>query len=458
MRHKVTWIIGAVSVIAIVLVGLYVVRIPRSAHASAADATITAVSIPNTFGGQYTNANALNNAGHIVGSADTSTGNDHAFFWYDTLPQLRDITPDGAAWAGAGDINNADQIIGSIDSSYFASGNVEWTAPDKSAAIQVIFPSGMSGNTHAINDAGQVVGSMSDGINPGVAVIWKNGVSVEPQILLSPPNGFGCDTTDINNQGEIIGTCNFSSPNGDYSEPVYWPSPDAQPLVSPTVFRPLSPDGGLYVAAINDQGHSVGISGVSTFQAHATMWLHPTDPPIDMGPVLPPDERCSDCGIANGVNNLDQAVGLAVPVGPALFESGVVIGLPTPSDCPGSGWAFAINDAGQAVGGMSSCGRAILWENIAPPPTPQQQIAAITTQVQDLVTANSLNTGDGNALQTSLNAASASITNGNNNATCNQLQAFTNKVQATVRSRRLTTSQGQSLMNAATPLISKYCH
>jgi hypothetical protein len=126
------------------------------------------------------------------------------------------------------------------------------------------------------------------------------------------------------------------------------------------------------------------------------MWLTPNAPaslPVDLGPDLPPEQSCSDCGIANAVNNLDQAVGLAATVGPALFESGAVIGLPMPEDCPGGGWAFGINDLGQAIGGYSSCGLGVFWQITGSLPTPTPTAipptpTPVPTQLSALAPAN----------------------------------------------------------------------
>lgn len=386
----------------------------------------------------------------MVGSADAPSGTTYAFIWDSNTPgaslaQLPDLSPD-SAFSGANAINNNDVIVGSSNGLL-----VEWPTPT-SAPTPLPLPANDSGSfALAINDSGAIVGAVNDANGVQLPVAWVSG---SPILLQMPDGSTGCEPGSINAQGEIVGGCGFSS--APYSEGFYWASPDA--TATPMLLSPLVAGLSGGASAINNLGHSVGISAVSAIQGHATMWLTPTSAPLDLGPALPPSQSCSDCGIANAVNNLDQAVGYSINDGPTLFESGAVIGLPMPSDCSGGGWGFGINDVGQAVGGMTYCGLSVLWDNIGPPPTPQEQVTAISAQIQGLVSSHVLNAGNGNTLQASLNAASASITKGNDKATCNHLQAFVNKVQATVQSGRLTQTQGQSLLNASNPLITRFCH
>jgi hypothetical protein len=78
----------------------------------------------------------------------------------------------------------------------------------------------------------------------------------------------------------------------------------------------------------------------------------------------------------------------------------------------------------------------------------QQQIASIANQVNMLVTAGTLNSGNGNALTVKLNSATASLISGNTTAGVNQLNAFINQVTAFQKSGKLTSAQAQALINA----------
>jgi hypothetical protein len=83
--------------------------------------------------------------------------------------------------------------------------------------------------------------------------------------------------------------------------------------------------------------------------------------------------------------------------------------------------------------------------------TAQQQNSAIITLVNNLVTAGVLNSGNGSALTTKLNSATASLnaTPPNKTAAVNQLNAFINQVNAFLKSGKLTSAQAQSLISAA---------
>jgi virginiamycin B lyase len=79
----------------------------------------------------------------------------------------------------------------------------------------------------------------------------------------------------------------------------------------------------------------------------------------------------------------------------------------------------------------------------------QGQNALIVNQVNALVSAGTLSSGNGNALTTKLNSATASFNAGNTTAGVNQLNAFINQVNAFRQSGRLTAAQAQALISAA---------
>jgi len=70
-----------------------------------------------TLGGTYSEAYALNNLGHVVGSAQTAAGAWHAFLYRDgVMKDLNDFLPPGSPWLlqNAWAINDCGQIVGSI--------------------------------------------------------------------------------------------------------------------------------------------------------------------------------------------------------------------------------------------------------------------------------------------------------------------------------------------------------
>jgi hypothetical protein len=81
--------------------------------------------------------------------------------------------------------------------------------------------------------------------------------------------------------------------------------------------------------------------------------------------------------------------------------------------------------------------------------TPQEVIAALMDQIQDLVTANVLKKGQGNSLTGKLKRALTLLGRENLTAACRPLQAFIRQVNAFSRRGTLTLEQGQALVDSA---------
>jgi len=128
MQRRLLWLTGVVSLIAVIVGGFIFVRAPQAAHADPDGVTVTARTIPGAFDGQFTSANAINNLGQVVGSANTETGVQYAFIWDsnspDILPQpLMGLSPE-STYSVANDINNSDVIVGYSDGQL-----VKWLTP-----------------------------------------------------------------------------------------------------------------------------------------------------------------------------------------------------------------------------------------------------------------------------------------------------------------------------------------
>ncbi|MGH7493499.1 MAG: SBBP repeat-containing protein [bacterium] len=85
--------------------------------------------------------------------------------------------------------------------------------------------------------------------------------------------------------------------------------------------------------------------------------------------------------------------------------------------------------------------------------TPQQGIQGLIEKVQTLVAASALNQGNGNALISKLEAAIKQLDQGHTHPAINQLEAFTNQVNAFLNSGKLTSAQGQPLLDGANQII-----
>ena len=85
--------------------------------------------------------------------------------------------------------------------------------------------------------------------------------------------------------------------------------------------------------------------------------------------------------------------------------------------------------------------------------TPVQKIQQVTDTVEDLVASDVLNKGQGNALIVKLNAATKKLNTENTNAAINELNAFINQVNAYIKSEKLSSAQGQALIDDANSVI-----
>jgi probable HAF family extracellular repeat protein len=150
-----------------------------------------------TFGGNYSYANAINDAGVIVGFSETSAGVARATLWNgDTFV---DLDPSSAAGGSAADINNIGQII--INRSSPKPSDVLWS--NNTVTELPVFPGNrIYSNANAINDSGEIVGSMTDLDSLKTrAVVWDGNTVTDLGTLYENCNS----ANDISNTGEIVG-------------------------------------------------------------------------------------------------------------------------------------------------------------------------------------------------------------------------------------------------------------
>lgn len=160
-----------------------------------------------TLGGNFSEAQAINDNGQIVGSSTTSFGYQKASLW-DEINGISDLGALGHNASKAFDINDSGQIVGQT--------RINWSTQhraafwDASGSIQDLgaLPGGYS-EAYGINVSGQVVGySVTDnGPNSGAAIVWDevNGVR-NLNDLVDLASGWNINTaTAINNSGQIVG-------------------------------------------------------------------------------------------------------------------------------------------------------------------------------------------------------------------------------------------------------------
>jgi probable HAF family extracellular repeat protein len=177
---------------------------------AAAQGRVTLETIP-TFGGDRSNASAINDAGQVTGFALRSDGASRAFVWQRGTP-MRDlgIVSGHVGSVGTG-INNLGQVVGYSDiegdgSSYRA---IRWTS---TTGMQVLGQPAPYTSSLAfdINDSGQVVGWARRAGNFFDPVVWSTGSPIE--VVNSPFDEPGsASARGINASGVVAGQLSTGS-------------------------------------------------------------------------------------------------------------------------------------------------------------------------------------------------------------------------------------------------------
>lgn len=152
---------------------------------------------------------AINALGEVVGqvmnvSAPRGPLTDHAFVY--SRGKMTDLgTRLGGADSAASSINAAGQVVGQ---SYPVMGRVRsapflYDSHRKTMAFLQMLPPYVSGCANAVNDGGQIAGSISVGAMVHAAV-WRGGHLTD---LGVPPGYDDADANSINNRGEMVGRC-----------------------------------------------------------------------------------------------------------------------------------------------------------------------------------------------------------------------------------------------------------
>ncbi|MCC7165074.1 MAG: DUF3466 family protein [Anaerolineae bacterium] len=201
-----------------------------------------------TFGGPQSVAEAINNFGQVVGSAEITgpPARYHAFLWQNGA--MQDLGTLGGAQSSALDINDVGEIVGQAST---ASPTQSHAFLWQNGTMQDL-GGGDSSSAQAINNARQVVG-----VSDGRAFLWENGVMQDLDTL-------GGDTSvafDINDAGQVVGSAKV-----DGSRAFLWEDNQMKDL---NTLIPAGSGWMLRVAhAINEKGQIAGWGHVGG-QAHA---------------------------------------------------------------------------------------------------------------------------------------------------------------------------------------------
>lgn len=193
------------------------------------------------------------------------------------------------------------------------------------------------GMTAGINNARQVVGTMTDSADPGKvrAFIWQD-FTITP--LYKPPES-STIAAAVNDSGDVVGTVEY--PSG-FNNPFLWKD---------GVYTELGSigDTGTGAAGINNAGIVVGSGRINDTSVHAWVW---NGGMTDLGTLG------GDNSAATAINNAGQVVGSSSTIGghgirAFLYSGGGMSSLgyiDAPDTVEGYSDAYGINDSGEVVG------------------------------------------------------------------------------------------------------------
>ncbi len=187
-----------------------------------------------TLGGKFDGSRAasINERGQIVGYSQTTKGTSHAFLWQKgrildlgTLPGGKSSSIDGVTRVG--DLNF---------SNYYP---------------------------HAINEAGQVVGTSTTANGRWHPFLWQNGRMTDLAARLPDAKNSWWSQPTINDRGQVVATMALRTTTVERA--YVWQNGKA---------TALGTLGGAssFAAAINNHGEVIGSSTTKTGQTHAVLW------------------------------------------------------------------------------------------------------------------------------------------------------------------------------------------
>jgi probable HAF family extracellular repeat protein len=295
----------------------------------------TPVDLGTLPGITFGEADAINDAGMVVGYSFTSTPNvRHAVLWQNgTITDLGTLPGDTSSEAGF--VSSSGQVLGS---SYAPNGPTHSFLWQNGVMTNLDTLLGQNAYPGYINDSGQMAGDLKTASGDYHAFLWQNGMITDLGTL---PGGSTSDPGGLNNRGQVVGQS------------------------------------------------TINVKNLGPLQTHAFLWQNGAM--IDLGTLVTgkPPHTAQLTSVAMGINDSRQVVGESTisatdPPGPThafLWQNGVMTDLN--GQVPGNlGWnlyqAVGINNSGMimANGNQGGIGRGFL---LTPTTGASRSLAAAAT-------------------------------------------------------------------------------
>lgn len=228
------------------------------------------IQILGTLGGSASVARAINDAGHVVGEADTTDGSSHAYFWTSD-DGIYDLGTAGYLESSAVGINAHDEVIGQLRDDQRNDYPFLWTSAD---GIRNLEPDRGVTEAIGITDAGQVY---LHSFNEDAPEVLQWSLHEGLRVIAVPDNGAEWSGEPVVSRiGALAGKLFYHGPMGGW-QLFTW--------ISGVPFHPLS-----LPASITEELFNCDITGISG-AGHVAGWYREEGGPtkaVLWSPLPPP--------------------------------------------------------------------------------------------------------------------------------------------------------------------------